>query len=200
MERFGPQDQQEDVNDMTGKEMESKVLGHVDVGWEADAFIEARKSGDRAQADRIVRDWLVAHEVVSPVDGKIPAGEELKKQLIEYVKNHDPEWDPHDPLGTSRFASNLHTLVAEHLGESGYQDLEFFRAADTPLDTLFGVDAFFEFKGRVLTVDITRNPHKQAHKADIVLQGKDIYDEVALDTVARDIAETLKRPIVRLAS
>lgn len=48
-------------------------------------------------------------------------------------------------------------------------DAELYTAVRTPLDFYHGVDAFVEFKGVVVTLDVTTNPHKDACKADLLV-------------------------------
>ena len=50
-----------------------------------------------------------------------------------------------------------------------YKALKLYTTAQTPVDTLYGVDGFFEFEGTVFTVDVTLNPNKESPGADFVL-------------------------------
>jgi len=93
---------------------------------------------------------------------------------IANVKKFQP-WNPSDP--SSLAANDLHALVVEALGIDDYSAVSFFTAIGSPLDIFHGIDGFVEWKGVVVTIDITANPLKIEHKADIILHEKDVYDE-----------------------
>ena len=83
---------------------------------------------------------------------------------------HQP-WDPSDP--EPRFASDLHASVALALGLDDWSTLKFFTAVGSALDHFHGVDCFFVFKGKIVTIDVTVNSEKLIGKADMVLNISD---------------------------
>jgi hypothetical protein len=105
---------------------------------------------------------------------------------MELVRANQPG-DPMDPA--TRTANDLHALVAEQLGLDDYAKLGFYTAVRSPLDFFHGVDAFFEFQGVVVTMDLTLNPHKDEAKAHIVIHPKDLEN---LPFLAAWIADGLR--------
>ncbi len=75
------------------------------------------------------------------------------------------------PLRTPTVAKIARTL-REELGDSA----RVCTAVGTPLDIFHGVDGFVEFKGVVVTFDLTKNPHKDSGKADIIISPDDLSD------------------------
>jgi len=186
------------IEGLTGGMVEGDILGHQDVGWGKDVYLEARGRDDRTTSNKLVADWLVSHNIISGSDRPL-FGEELKKALIHYFEEN-PGWDPGNPQSeTDSTVNDLHAFIADQLTED-FNELKFYRTNDSPLDTLFGIDAFFEFRGRVLTVDVTANPHKISHKADIIIQARDLTDTIGLELVAKSIVNQFKRPPIRIAS
>jgi hypothetical protein len=62
------------------------------------------------------------------------------------------------------------------------------------LDVFHGVDGFFEFRGVVVTIDVTINPNKVCGKADLVVSGDDFEDLPALAArIAREFATKIRR-------
>jgi hypothetical protein len=85
---------------------------------------------------------------------------------MDLVRSHQP-CDPTDP--SPRQANNFHARVAMAMGLEDWSELKLYSALGTPLDYLHGIDGFFEFKGRVVTFDLTINPNKDEYKADIII-------------------------------
>ena len=104
------------------------------------------------------------------------------KGSMELVRENQP-WDPSDP--ESRVANDLHASVAITAGIEDFEELKLFTALGTPLDYFHGVDAWFEFRGSVLTVDVTTNRHKDEYKADMVIHLDDLDEENLSETAAR---------------
>ncbi len=96
-------------------------------------------------------------------------------------------WNPSDP--SSRLANDLHSEVALSLGLEDWQELHLFSSVNSPLDYFHGVDGFFEFRGRVVTFDVTTNCHKLSAKANFVLHPDDFEENRPV--VARMIARAL---------
>ena len=105
-------------------------------------------------------------------------------QSLDFVKNNQI-WDPTDP--SSRTANDLHSHVALELGLEDWSELKFYSALKTPLDLFHGVDGFFEFRGTVVTIDVTININKQKYKADLIFHPSD-----DLEILAYQVASQLK--------
>lgn len=74
-------------------------------------------------------------------------------------------------------------------------DVRFYSAVGSTLDRMHSVDGFFEFEGVVIvTLDLTTNPHKDACKADLLVNESDLEDLPALaGRVARELVSKLAR-------
>ena len=103
-------------------------------------------------------------------------------------------WDPRDP--SSRLANDLHAEVALALGLNDWRELRLYSSVGTPLDHFHGVDGFFEFCGRVVTIDLTVG-HKEFAKADFVFHPLDLEEH--RQTTASAIARALMRERRRVA-
>lgn len=101
-------------------------------------------------------------------------------------------WDPSDP--NLRVANDLHAEVALALGLDDWRELRLFSAVNSPLDFFHGVDGWFEFRGRVVTMDVTTNPHKLSAKADFIIRPEDLGPE-ARPSTARLIAKAFTRTL-----
>lgn len=93
------------------------------------------------------------------------------KDAMDVIKRYQPEGsDPSDP--TPDFANDLHATVAEKLGIEDYEKVRFYTSVGTYIDIANGVDAFMEIdkdeKTVFVTLDVTNNPQKGSHKADVV--------------------------------
>ncbi len=106
-------------------------------------------------------------------------------QSMELVRNNQPS-DPSDP--EPRTINDLHAHIAVSLGLDDWSALKFYTAVGSLLDVKHGVDGFFEFAGRVVTLDLTINPHKDEWKADMIIHPADLDD---LPLLAKDIAHRL---------
>jgi hypothetical protein len=99
------------------------------------------------------------------------------KEALNFCRSHQPKgWDPIDP--STRTGSNLYASVAmgmeRFIGDFDWEELKFFSAIGSPLDVFHGVDGWFEFRGIVVTVDLTANVHKaNGYKANVIL----LYEE-----------------------
>lgn len=86
------------------------------------------------------------------------------QQALWLVENNQP-WDPTDP--STRAAEDLHCQVALALGLEDFTELSFLSALGSPLDLFHGVDGLFEWKGGIVTIDLTVDPNKVNYKADL---------------------------------
>lgn len=95
-------------------------------------------------------------------------GEYLKwREAHELVKDHQP-WDPTNP--GCGFAGDLHSEVCIALGLKDWSELKLFSAIGSAADLFHGTDAFFEFRGAVVTLDVTQNTAKfGGYKADVII-------------------------------
>jgi hypothetical protein len=104
------------------------------------------------------------------------------RESFQWCLKHQPTgWDPTDP--PTRASSDLYSEVAlameEVIGDFNWEELRFYTALRSPLDEKHGVDGWFEFRGRVVTVDITENRAKEfGYKADVIL----FYEDNDYDT------------------
>ncbi len=98
---------------------------------------------------------------------------------------HDPK-RPHAP-----FLREMYDCIAPSL-RKGRHYLRVFIAIKTPLDYWHGVDFFFEYEGKVVTVDITLKPRKDFYKADILITLNDIQSN-AHHRKAQEIARLLQQ-------
>ncbi len=110
------------------------------------------------------------------------------REAMELVRKNQPAALPIT-------ARRLRNRVAERIGDT-VGTLKFFTAVGTPLDFFHGVDGFFEFKGVVVTIDVTMNPHKDSGKADIIVQKDDLNDIPELaGRIAREMRSQLSRRV-----
>lgn len=107
------------------------------------------------------------------------------KKSMELVRSHQ-SCDPTDP--SPRQANNLHARVAIALGLEDWSELRLYSALGSPLDILHGVDGFFEFRGHTVTIDLTINPNKDCHKADLIVRPEMLERPLEL---AREISRRL---------
>lgn len=115
-----------------------------------------------------IEEESLGHVQVSGYNGEHMA----YRESMRWVKAHQPKgWDPTDP--SPRFANDLHASVAEALGLDDYSELRFYTAVGSPLDYFHGVDGFFEYRGKIVTIDVTVDPGKLTAKADLVVNVSD---------------------------
>lgn len=107
-------------------------------------------------------------------------------EAMALVKAAQP-WNPTDP--GPRPANDLHAAVCEVLGVDNYSEVALYTAVGSPLDFYHGVDALIEWRGAIVTIDVTANPTKSAHKADFILWPEDFAGNLA--TAAKLIARQL---------
>jgi hypothetical protein len=110
------------------------------------------------------------------------AGVERVKGWQKYLGN----WDPTTPK--TRLSNCLFRRVAQRLRWGG-KKLRLYISVGTRLD-LMGVDCFFEYKRRFVTVDLTINPHKRGSRADLILRPEHFVSGAHLELGDR-IAERL---------
>lgn len=113
------------------------------------------------------------------------------------VKDHQP-WNPAEP---DSWAGDLHSEVAIALGLEDWAELCLFSAAGSALDW-HGMDAWFEFRGVRVTLDVTANTAKfNGYKADIIVTPVTIEDaderrELAA-TIAAELASKRQEAVAR---
>ena len=110
---------------------------------------------------------------------------------IEDVKNDYPG-NPSDPRPS--FANDLHAEVVEALGlDDKYDEVQFYTAVGSSLDRYHGVDAFFEYNGGRVTLDVTKNPAKAGgYKADLMIGEEEFEYPSRRKEKAKEIADELK--------
>jgi len=100
---------------------------------------------------------------------------------------HKTGWDVTDP--ESRVANDLHANVAEELGIDDYDKLEFYPAVGSNFDIFHGVDCFFVYEGKVVTIDLSiRN--KQTFKADLLITPEMLEGDMS--EIKKDISNHLQ--------
>lgn len=94
------------------------------------------------------------------------------RSSVEFVKTHQRA----DPFNPKRFfPKSLRDGLKEDtsLGITSEEQLGFYTALNSAMDQYHGVDAFFEYKREnktiLVTIDVTTNPSKDRHKADVIL-------------------------------
>lgn len=106
----------------------------------------------------------------------------IQKNQKRKFGNIELEVSPTDPQ--KLFAKKLRQAIVEQLQVADEGRILFHTAVHTVLDYRFGIDAFIDVElddeRRVtVTFDITKNPHKESGKADIIFQypGYDLEEE-----------------------
>ena len=117
-------------------------------------------------------EWEVLGPCLVTVSGYLPY-----MDAMALAREFQP-WDPTDP--ENRAGSDLHANVALALGLDDWFELSLYTAVNSPLDLFHGVDGWFEFNGRIVTLDLTRNPTKTSSNADIIIQESELDDLVSL--------------------
>ena len=123
-----------------------------------------------------IEEEVIGHALVSWDGNYVPFNRSMM-----VVKAHQP-WDPSDP--EPRFASDLHASVALALNLDDWSELRFYTAVGSPLDFFHGIDCFFEFRGLIVTIDLTVDPKKLVGKADLVLNVSDQSTAVLVGAAA----------------
>jgi len=100
-----------------------------------------------------------------------------------FSKNENPHWDVSDPNG---ICSDLFYYVAKALKVECMCDLKCFPAFGTSFDIFHGVDLFFVYQDRIVTVDLTINNNKDQYKANVL-----ITPETDLEWMGETIAKRL---------
>jgi hypothetical protein len=118
-----------------------------------------------------IEEEIIGHALVSWNGTYVPF-----KQSMRDVRANQP-WDPSDP--EPAFANDFHASVAVALGIEDYSELKLYTAVGSTLDVCHGIDCFFEFRGKIVTIDLTTNPSKVLAKANFVLNVSD--EAYALD-------------------
>lgn len=137
---------------------------------------------------------LFEYEVLGEVAAGCVNEEDIKyipyRLATEQVKANQPTtWDPTDP--PTDFANDLHAHVALQLGLDDWSELKIYNSVGQALDIFHGVDAFFEFQGKLCTLDLTTRD-KGGYKADLEVTPLDFTESSQLQSLAGDIALLLK--------
>lgn len=108
------------------------------------------------------------------------------REAVEQVRKHQPrEKRP--------AALRLEKEVARYFGKLG-MSVKFYTAVHSAMDFYHGVDAFFEFRGVLVTIDVTINPNKNSGKADVIVQADDFENLPALaGRIAREFASKIRK-------
>lgn len=162
--------------------MEFRTTGHL---------IEAELFGQVAQEARVeFGDWQKLRK-------------ETAQSALQIVKEMQGANDPTDP--ERPFANDLHATVAQEITPDDYSKLRLYTAIGSALDIKEGIDAFIELdkeEGVIsVTLDVTANPEKISHKADVIIHvpadgidstvDKEEYSAV-LEQACKDVITLLK--------
>jgi len=94
------------------------------------------------------------------------------------------------PARKSEFLAALEREFARRMGERAVT----FTAIGSALDFKHGADAVLEFRGVVVTIDVTLNPEKTSAKADVVVHPDDVANVAVLTArIARVLVTKLER-------
>lgn len=105
-----------------------------------------------------------------------------------FAQQNQPWEDPENP--DCPIARHLLHNVREKLGGK----VLFFTAIGTPFDVYHGVDGWFEFRGKIVTIDVTKNPFKVSCKADVLLKDEHLgSDDFIVPEIADQVAYLLSR-------
>ena len=135
-----------DSDPTTGKILEGEYFGKIDLkGSKRAAAMELYKQLSRGQ---------------SPAE----AGFYLPfNAALRFAKSFQPWKDSTSP--GKKVARDLLDFICDELGidpdDEGAEHLKFFTSVDSPLDEKHGVDAFIEYRGRRILIDVTKNPAKR---------------------------------------
>jgi len=106
----------------------------------------------------------------------------LYESLLECVRDN-----PNGYHGTETFdpptpwTSDIHYRITQELKLENWRDLRVFPALKTAADRYHGIDLFFSYhdertkKDVIVTVDLTVNPDKTKHKADVIVSDRGVY-------------------------
>lgn len=113
-------------------------------------------------------------------------GYESWRKAVEEVRKHQPRQK-------RPAAVRLENEVVKCFGKLG-MSVKFYTAVRSTLDVYHGVDAFFEFRGVLVTIDVTINPNKDCGKADVIVHADDFENLPALaGRIAREFATKMRR-------
>lgn len=112
------------------------------------------------------------------------------EDALEQVMNDYPG-DPSDPK--PGFANALHAEVAKELHLQNKAKLKLYSAVYSALDHWHSTDAFFEYEGARLPLDVSKNPAKAGgYKSGVMMIGEEEFDFPARRAEkAKEIADEL---------
>ncbi len=120
-------------------------------------------------------------------------GYTTREKAMARVRNSQPEsWDPTDP--EPDIANNLHAYICIKLGLEEWSEVAFYSAVGSPLDRWYGIDAFFQFRGEVVTIDLTTNPKKRQYKADLIVHPY-MVERSELEQLGQQIAHLFRESL-----
>ncbi|MFH0814932.1 MAG: hypothetical protein V1902_02540 [Candidatus Falkowbacteria bacterium] len=135
----------QEAADLTGRLLEEEYFGVCTVKKNKTAAIELFRQ-------------LSGGKSFDEANGHLPF-----ERAVTFAKNFQPGDDPTCP--STKVARDLLDFVAEEIGVDPEGDdaleLKFYTAVGSPLDKYHKTDAFVEYKGQRVLLDVTRNPNKQ---------------------------------------
>jgi len=99
---------------------------------------------------------------------------ELAKKF-QPIDKGDPEKNRVDPANPrAPLLRDIKEALIEQMDLTDEQadQLKLYTAVDTPLDYLHGTDAFVEYRGKIVSIDITKKASSAGKKADVVITGE----------------------------
>ncbi len=119
------------------------------------------------------------------------------KDSMDWVRKHQPKKDLRNPeaVDSPQF-SKLKLEISAKLPKVD-EVLKFYTAIGSVLDTMHGIDGFFELGNSIVTVDLTLNERKEVAKADVVIladKNLGMTDEV-IEYASTKIVEKFKEKL-----
>lgn len=114
-------------------------------------------------------EFIAAYRKKATESGYVP-----REAALELIRLHGKE----NPLNPKKpFAHELRQQVIELLDLQTNEEMDrvkFYSAVETAADVFHGIDGWIEYeslkRGRiVVTIDVTKNPNKDAWKADVII-------------------------------
>lgn len=81
--------------------------------------------------------------------------------------------------------------LEETIGDFDWNELKLYTALKSSLDIYHGIDGIFSFRGKIVTIDVTMNPHKDKYKADVIVFCPETNDDNINFCGIPEIAEKL---------
>ncbi|MDD4995250.1 MAG: hypothetical protein PHW53_02185 [Patescibacteria group bacterium] len=145
----------------TGRQYEADYFGAIDLNDEKlhEEIAKRKQPSKNPKFEYFMtfRDALEVAKKFQPIDKSDPERHRV-----------DPA-NPRAPLLRDLKESLIDLM---NLGEKDADKLKLYTAVNSPLDWLHGTDAFVDYDGRIITLDLTLKPSAEGKKADVVITGE----------------------------